>query len=107
MSFIRLCHREDVEEGIPVSVEPVGLPPLAVYQVGDDYYVTDNICTHSFSLLTDGFQEGKVIECAVHGGTFDIPSGEATAFPCRKPLRTYPVVLDEDWITITTPENGR
>ncbi|ABH00338.1 non-heme iron oxygenase ferredoxin subunit (plasmid) [Rhodococcus sp. DK180] len=101
--LIRLCCVDEVTEGKPVALNPPGLPPLAAYRVGDDYFVTHNVCTHSYSLLTDGFQEGEVIECEVHGGTFDIRSGAATGFPCRTALKTFDVVLIEGWITIVAP----
>lgn len=102
--LIKLCRTEDVLEGKPVALEPEGFPPLAAYRIGEEYFVTHNICTHAHSLLTDGFQEGATIECEVHGGTFDIRSGAATGFPCREPLQTYPVSIVEDWIAIAPPE---
>jgi ethylbenzene dioxygenase ferredoxin subunit len=101
---VLLCRADDVAEGQPVAVDPDNFPPLAVYKIGDDHFVTDNICTHSHSFLTDGFQEDDEIECAVHGGMFDIRTGEATAFPCRKPLKTYDVTIVDGWVGIATSD---
>ncbi len=43
---------------------------IAIYNVEGEIYATDNICTHAFALLTDGFLDGDVIECPLHGGCF-------------------------------------
>lgn len=103
VNLVRLCAPDEVVEGTPVALEPDGFPPLAVYRIGDEYFVTDNTCTHAYSLLTDGFQDGAVIECEVHGGTFDIRTGAATKFPCREPLKTYRVRVIEGWLAIPYP----
>lgn len=99
-ALIKLAKVEDVVEGTPVAVEPPGLPELAVYRIGDDYYVTSNLCTHGNAMLTDGYQDGAVIECSIHGGTFDIRTGEARAFPCKLPLRTYKVTVEDGYVCV-------
>ncbi|WP_128644279.1 non-heme iron oxygenase ferredoxin subunit [Rhodococcus opacus] len=101
----RLCKVDDVVEGNPVAVNVPGVQPLAAYRVGDEYFVTDNVCTHAYSLLTDGFQDGEMIECEVHGGTFDIRTGSATGFPCRTPLKTFDVVVADGWISVISPDS--
>ena len=98
--LVILCTASEVEEGKPLAVNVEGLPPLGVYKIEQEYYVTDNICTHGMAILTDGYQEGGEIECPFHGGAFDIKTGEATAFPCQIPIKTYPVTLQKDDICI-------
>jgi ethylbenzene dioxygenase ferredoxin subunit len=103
---IRLCEVTSVREGTPVAINLPSFPPLAVYQIGREYFVTDNLCTHSNGVLTDGFQDGEVIECPFHGGAFNIKSGAATVFPCQIPLRTYSVAIDDGWISILRPSSA-
>jgi ethylbenzene dioxygenase ferredoxin subunit len=105
--LVQLCRTSDVSEGAPFGVEPEGLPPLAVFEVEGTYYVTNNICTHAYSLLSEGYQDGREIECSAHGGTFDIPTGEPGVWPCEKRLKTYPVVVDGEWISIPTDSEGQ
>ncbi|MDB5840115.1 MAG: ferredoxin subunit of nitrite reductase and ring-hydroxylating dioxygenase [Herminiimonas sp.] len=102
--LIRICRAEEVEEGSPLPVNVSGLQPLAVYQVGDAYYATDNLCTHGRAFLTDGVQEGLTIECPLHGGAFDIASGAPTSLPCRVALNTYVVKQDGDELFVAQPE---
>jgi ethylbenzene dioxygenase ferredoxin subunit len=102
--LIPLVKTSEVSEGQPVPVSVEGLPALAVYRLGDEFYVTDNLCTHGNAMLTDGFQEGAIIECPFHGGAFDIRSGEAVQFPCQVPLKTYPVVIQDGYVCIRRPQ---
>lgn len=95
-----LCKVDEVSEGTPLSVNMDGFPTLAVYEVGGEYYVTDNLCTHGNAMLTDGYQEGDEIECPFHGGAFSIKTGEPTAFPCQIAIKTYPVTVENGEIYI-------
>jgi ethylbenzene dioxygenase ferredoxin subunit len=104
---LRLCHAGDVSEGQPLRVDTAGLPTLAVYSADGRYYVTDAICTHGKALLSEGYQEGFVIECPLHGGSFDIRSGAPLTPPCQVGLRTYPAKLADGWISIVPVEEDR
>lgn len=74
-----------------------GLPPLAAFNIDGEIHCTSNVCTHQFATLTEGFFEGDVVECPLHGGTFNVRTGAAMEFPCKTALRTYPVIaVDED-----------
>ncbi len=79
---------------IPVDLPDT--PPLAVYNVEGQFFVTSNVCTHNIAMLTDGYLEGDTIECPLHGGCFNVRSGEPTSFPCEKPLPTYPSIVEQD-----------
>jgi naphthalene 1,2-dioxygenase system ferredoxin subunit len=67
---------------------------IAIYTVGDDVYATDNICTHGHARLSDGFLEGREIECPLHQGRFDVRNGQPTCDPVTEAVRSYPVRID-------------
>ncbi len=48
---------------------------VAVFKVGDRYYVIDDHCTHGPGLLSEGEQDGDIIECNFHNGAFNIRTG--------------------------------
>lgn len=98
--LLPLCKTGDVTDDEPFEVEVEGLPPLAVYRVEGEFFVTDNICTHGNAKLSEGFQNGNIIECPFHGGAFDIRTGEPAAFPCQQPLATYTVHVQDDCVLI-------
>ena len=101
--LIRLCPVADVLSDEPKRIELEKFPPLAVYALDGDYYVTDDTCTHGMASLADGFIEGEEIQCPFHGGAFNIKTGEATEFPCSEPLKTYQVTVQDDVIYIQLP----
>lgn len=89
---VKLCDVADVALGEMLSVDLPDIPPVAVFNVDGTFYATSNICTHNVAVLTDGYFEGETVECPLHGGCFNVKTGEPTAFPCEKPLQTYAVV---------------
>ncbi len=96
---VRVCSTEDVMPGEGHYVEVDELE-LAVFNVADKYFVTDNQCTHGPGSLSEGFLDGTVIECDFHGGAFDVCTGEVVAAPCMVPLKTYTVTLEGNNIMI-------
>tara|TARA_R110002020_G_scaffold291182_2_gene506641 strand:+ start:1436 stop:1762 length:327 start_codon:yes stop_codon:yes gene_type:complete len=101
---LRLCQVTKVKNGEPVGVYIEQMPALAVYNVDGEMFVTDNMCTHGNAMLTDGYQDGGIIECPFHGGSFEIATGAAKAFPCQVPIKTYPAIVEDGWVTIDQPE---
>ena len=98
-SRITVCRTADVAEGTAIRVEHGDLV-LAVYNVGGEYFVTDDRCTHGPGSLSEGYLEDDEIECNFHGGRFNVRTGEVAGPPCMVPIKTYKVVLDDDWVTI-------
>jgi anthranilate 1,2-dioxygenase ferredoxin subunit len=90
--LIELCDMEDVRPDLPFKAEVEGVD-VAVFQVGDQYYVTQDLCTHGPGALSEGYVEGNEVECPFHQGKFDITTGLPTAPPCTDPLRIWPVQL--------------
>ena len=92
---LRLCAADAVKPGEMISVELEGLPKLVVYRIGDEFYCSQDACTHGgASLCDEGDLNGYVIECNWHNGKFDIRTGEPCSLPCTEPLRTFKVSRD-------------
>jgi len=92
---IRVCAADDIKPGEILGVEISGLPKLAVYRVGDEFYCTQDLCTHGAASLSDeGDLSEYVIECTWHDGKFDIRTGKPCALPCTEALRTFPASVD-------------
>ncbi|MEN9382866.1 MAG: hypothetical protein RL323_9, partial [Pseudomonadota bacterium] len=67
---------------------------IALYEVDGDVYATDNACTHGKARMSDGFLEGREIECPLHQGRFDVCTGKAMCAPLTEDIRTYPVRIE-------------
>jgi len=94
MAEVSVCATADVPEGSAKRFE-IGDNVIAVYNVGGEFYATDNECTHGAASLADGILEDDVIECALHFGAFNVRTGEAVQPPCFTPLRTYKVAVKD------------
>ena len=86
--LIPLCPTADVPDAQGLQVT-IGDLVVAVFRVGDRYYVIDDACTHGPGRLSEGEQDGDIIECNFHNGAFNIRTGEVVAPPCMIPIRTY------------------
>jgi len=106
-ALVRLCDVSDVSEDLPFRAEIDGFA-YAVFQAGEFYYVTADLCSHGPGLLSDGFVEGCEVECPFHQGRFDLRTGVPTAPPCEIPIKTWsPVVRDGAiYIDVENPNNG-
>jgi nitrite reductase/ring-hydroxylating ferredoxin subunit len=88
--LIELCASADVATNTATKVDKNGLT-LAVYNLDNEFYVTDDACTHGPGSLSEGYIDGDTIECDFHNGAFNIRTGEVVTPPCMIPLRTYAV----------------
>jgi nitrite reductase/ring-hydroxylating ferredoxin subunit len=69
-------------------------PHIAVYRVGDDFYATQDSCSHEeWSLGEDGELEGYEVLCSLHMARFDVRDGRALCLPALRGLKTYPVTV--------------
>jgi len=105
MKLLELCAIEDVSADTPIKVEAMGVQ-LAVFQVGENYYVTQDHCTHGPGSLSEGYLEGKEIECPFHQGRFDVTTGEPTSPPCTIRLRTWNVILRDGKILVDSAQHA-
>ena len=92
-NWIDAAAVSDVPEGDVVGVR-VGGKEIALYEVEGEVFATDNICTHGHARMSDGFLEGREIECPLHQGRFDVCTGKAMCAPLTDNIRTYPVKIE-------------
>ena len=89
-NLLELCNQTDVFSGSAAKIEKSGLS-LAVFNIDEVFYVTDDACTHGPGSLSEGCVDGEVVVCDFHQGAFNVRTGEVVAAPCILPLRTYAV----------------
>ncbi len=103
--LLELCAIDDVRADAPLRVVAMDTE-LAVFQVDGNYYVTQDHCTHGPGSLSEGYLEGREIECPFHQGRFDVITGEPTAPPCTIRLRTWDVILRDGKILVDSTQHG-
>lgn len=103
--MLRLCRVDAVEDGEALRVEVEGRPPLAVYHLDGEFYVSDDTCSHGDASLAEGFAENGQVECPWHSGRFCLKTGSALTFPAVEPIRVYkPIVRDGEVFIIPESE---
>jgi 3-phenylpropionate/trans-cinnamate dioxygenase ferredoxin component len=103
--FKRVAAVGDVPVGGLLEVRIDGKPVVLANLEGEILAVGGR-CTHSPVLLEAGELYDETLECPMHGGAFNIRTGEAVAWPCFDPIPTYPVQIDGDDILVGWPTPG-
>ena len=99
--MIRACALADLPPGEATRVlAPV---PVAVFNADGDLYAVDDTCTHQDASLSQGWLEGCLVECPLHAASFDLRTGKPTGPPAKRPVRTYPVVVDDGVVFVDAP----
>jgi len=68
---------------------------IAIYKLDDGIYATDNSCSHEYSPLHEGMIVGGDVYCPKHGSRFDIRTGAVKDYPATRPVKTYPVKVED------------
>ena len=97
--WVRAANRADLREGEVLGVDIAG-HAIALYDVDGEIFATDNICTHAYARLSDGWLDGDLIECPLHAARFEIRTGKVLDPPATEDLKTYPVRLIDDEIQV-------
>ncbi|WP_439589152.1 non-heme iron oxygenase ferredoxin subunit [Hydrogenophaga sp.] len=101
-SWIQIASADKLTEGSMLEVS-CNDRTYCLYRVEGNIYATDAQCTHGNASLSDGFIIGDEVECPFHQGLFHIPTGRATGAPCTEDLRTYPVRVEGDVVSVQVP----
>ena len=88
--WVDVAATAEVSEGSAVQVVVDGTP-LALYRVDGIPYASQDVCTHEFAFMSQGFVDGDCIECPLHQALFHIPTGEVRDGPATCALKTYRV----------------
>ncbi len=101
--YVTVAKVADVPPGSVLRVEAAGRA-IALYNLDGVFYATDEICTHAYASLAEGFVDGETIECPLHGAQFSIKTGEALSPPASEPLATYAVRVDGGELRVAIPK---
>lgn len=97
--WIDVCAVGDIDEEDLIRFDH-DEQTYCIYHTIKGFYATDGYCTHEEEHLEYGLVQETVIECPLHQGKFDIPTGKALGAPVCIDLKTYPVKIDNDRVFI-------
>jgi nitrite reductase/ring-hydroxylating ferredoxin subunit len=98
----RVCHVGDVYEGEMKAFNVEGRRVL-VANVGGDWYAVEDTCTHADASLALGTLDVEecTVSCPLHGGVFELATGEGVEYPVVDPVETYAVTIEEEEVYVT------
>jgi nitrite reductase/ring-hydroxylating ferredoxin subunit len=99
----RVAARADLSDDAALPVK-LGDTPIALYLLDGEVHAIDDVCTHEFALLSQGFIDGGAIECPLHQARFCIATGRCLAPPATVDLRTYVVRVEGEDILVRASE---
>ncbi|MGX5844955.1 Rieske (2Fe-2S) protein [Mesorhizobium sp. ArgA1] len=100
--WITICAFSDLEEDTVAPFE-INDRRVAIYLIDNKVYATTNVCSHAFALLSDGWLEGTLIECPLHGAQFEITSGEVVQGPADCPITVFETKVEGGQVLVCLP----
>ncbi|PRY02321.1 bifunctional 3-phenylpropionate/cinnamic acid dioxygenase ferredoxin subunit [Allonocardiopsis opalescens] len=100
--MIYACRLSELPPGEAVRII-VGEVPIAVFNADGSLYAIDDTCTHQDASLSDGWLEGCLVECPLHGASFDLRTGLPAGLPARRPVRTHAVTVRDGAVYVHAP----
>ncbi len=94
-NYHAVAAMSDLEDRVPYPVD-IGADEIALVLMDGDVYAINNVCTHEYACLSDGYIEDDRIVCPLHLAEFSVRTGEVVEDPAEEDLQTYSVkVVDE------------
>ena len=100
MTFIKIAEVNQVADGV-VKKFIVKDKIIAVANVGGEFFVIDDTCSHAQCSLSRGRLNGKELACPCHGAKFDVKTGKALTLPATVPVASYEVKIEKDNIMVS------
>jgi 3-phenylpropionate/trans-cinnamate dioxygenase ferredoxin component len=82
------------------SVEAGGQPVCLVHADDGNWYAVEDRYSHEATPLSEGWLEGREIECPLHNSIFDISTGKALSLPATESIRVFAVTADGDDLVV-------
>jgi len=68
---------------------------VAVFNLGDEFFAIEDVCTHDGGQLTGGEVGGEEVICPRHGARFCIKDGEARTPPAFEDVETFDTEIQD------------
>ena len=83
----------------------VGGHEIALFNLGDRFFATDNRCPHRGGPLCDGIVTGSAVVCPLHAWKINLETGAverpASAAAC---IRAYPTRVEDGVVLVALPK---
>ena len=67
---------------------------VAVFRTSEGLRGLDDVCSHEYSLLSEGEVWDGQVYCPKHGSAFDLATGAASGLPATDPVRVWKLKVE-------------
>jgi len=92
--FIRVASTSDLPSGNAMVVEVNGMP-IALFNIGGQFYALDNTCVHRGGPLGEGYVDARnmTVQCPWHGWVYSVIDGVSPLNPIAK-VQKFEVIVE-------------
>jgi len=103
MKYYPVASTSELDDTGQLHVE-LNAEDILLCRDGNDYYAISYYCSHETFTLEGGLVENRCITCPYHGAEFSLETGEVLAPPAWQDIRTYPITIKDNVISIGMTE---
>ncbi|MFJ8439143.1 non-heme iron oxygenase ferredoxin subunit [Kitasatospora griseola] len=103
--YVRACALSLLQEDVPKKVELNGVP-VAIVRTDEGVFAINDTCSHANVSLSEGEVEDCMIECWLHGSSFDLRTGKPSGLPATRPVAVYPVKIEGDDVLVSVNQEN-
>jgi nitrite reductase/ring-hydroxylating ferredoxin subunit len=103
VEYLEIAPASELHNGERLFIEAEG-KSIVIFNIADQFFAIDDVCTHDDGPLGDGDLEGYNIVCPRHGGEFDVRTGKAVQLPVVVDISAYPVKVVDGMIQVGIPK---
>lgn len=103
--FVPVLRLDEIGPGEMAEAIVDGVP-LAICNVGGEWFAVSDVCPHAGGPIGDGTLDGHTVVCPYHGWSFDIRSGHCFV-DATMTLPTYEVRTTERAVCVRRTSLGR
>ena len=105
MAFEKVATLDELSVGGTKRVDLA--EPICLVRLDDSVVkAVHDVCSHQEYSLCEGWVGDNEIECALHGSTFDLDSGEPQALPAVDPIPVYACKIEDGAVWVDLDEQG-
>jgi nitrite reductase/ring-hydroxylating ferredoxin subunit len=95
--WVRVAAESELVTALSVRV---GTHPVALFRTDGGIFGLDDICSHEYSLLSEGELWAGEVYCQKHGSRFNLRTGNVTGLPATLPVGTWDVKTEDGGIWV-------
>jgi 3-phenylpropionate/trans-cinnamate dioxygenase ferredoxin component len=97
--WIDVAPADGIAEGAHVVTDVDGIP-VAVFNLGGEFYAVEDACTHDGAEIASGRLDGAEIVCPRHGARFCVKTGKVLSAPAYEDLTCFPVRIEAGMVQV-------